>query len=390
MLPPFNNKHELSVFLFRKLDGKVLSTNGLVSGSLPPDIDVDAVIKLLEQYEINEYSDAATREIKFYRTNTGVFESLDDLLESSGRRIIPPLAFYLANLDYCWPNADIETPPSVEKYLQACRLYSLLTSVADHKDGSGEMLFFLKNHNEKLKFHADYTAAELQTLPGLEEFAVDFISARSHKQQKQTIIRSVLLEIFNGKISARLGDLFGVFPDFLSRLHANYAMYVSEFSFEKIKIEVDKDNLDSTLKLNKVFSDIQGQLLAIPVGLILIGGQMKDAGMPTLENFLIWGAGLIFTIFMSLLIRNQKHSLEAVHKEIISRRNQLKEKSADVAARFSSDYSNLDQRYKNQRTLIFVIDFVVAISFACASFLMLKNSGCLALANSCLPSFSFQ
>lgn len=380
-------RHQFAVFLFRKLSNRSFAPNGLVSGTLATDVDAAEVLALLAKYEMDEFSDAETRNIRFWKTNTGIFSSLDDLLESPERRMEPPAAFYLADIDFAWPSVESTAPDSVRRYLEACRLHRLMAAVADHKDGSGETLFFLKNQTEKLKIRVDYTADELQSLPNLSEFDTEFVSSKSHKQQKQTIVRNVLLEIFKGREAVRFGDLFGVFPDFLARIYANYAMYVAEFSFEKIRAEVDKDNLDSTIKLNKVFSDIQGQLLAIPIGLILIGGQMKDAGKPTLENFLIWGASLIFVVFMDLLIRNQRHSLDAVHKEIKNRQRQLQEKSSEISARFANDYAALDARHQNQKILIYVIDAVVALSFVCASYLMLRNSGCLAESSECVRQF---
>src|SRR5690606_22892972 len=86
--------------------------------------------------------------------------------------------------------------------------------------------------------------------------------------------------------------------------------------FQKVKAEVEREKLEFTTRLNKIFSDIQNQLLAIPAAMILVGGQMKQVNAFSLSNILIWLGSLVFSILMLLLIRNQRNTLAAIKNEI--------------------------------------------------------------------------
>ena len=135
---------------------------------------------------------------------------------------------------------------------------------------------------------------------------------------------------------------------------------------------LEKEKLDATTKLNKVFSDVQNQLLAIPAALILVGGQMEDAGGSwTSKNIVIWLGCLVFAILMNLLIRNQCHTLQAVKQEIDQQWLQIKGKYHSVADRFESSYGQLNHRYRHQIWLIRVISLLVSISLAVSTGMLL-------------------
>lgn len=166
------------------------------------------------------------------------------------------------------------------------------------------------------------------------------------------------------------------FDDFIEKIRASYELYVAEFSFQKVKAEVEKEKLEAILKLNKVFSDIQNQLLAVPVALVLVSGQMEDKGAWTSKNVLIWLGALVFSILMNLMIRNQRNTLKAIKQEIDQQKQQIERKYQSIAQRFAEIYIEIDNRYTHQRRLIAVVDSLVAISFGATSFLLLWFSGC--------------
>lgn len=68
----------------------------------------------------------------------------------------------------------------------------------------------------------DYTIEDICELPKVDAFKTDFISTDTHKEQKLTIVRTVLLELFKGRTHAKFSELLRQFDDFMERLNCSY------------------------------------------------------------------------------------------------------------------------------------------------------------------------
>ena len=249
--------------------------------------------------------------------------------------------------------------------------------MADYGIKSTPKAIFL--HGEKLELSLSYKPDDLKPLVGLKQFIAEFVDADIHKEQKITIIKSVLIEMLKNNEIDRLTlpCLISRFSEFLERVNANYQLYVSEFSFDKIKAQVESEKLEITLKLNKVFSEIQNQLLVVPIALILIGSQMKLSNTFTPTNISIWCGAIVFGIFMSLLIRNQCSTLKAIKLEMDSQWIGIRSKHKFVAEKLGTHYSQLKNRYWLQRFFLMIISFIIATSIVGSTIFLLYNSGSL-------------
>ncbi|WP_311945184.1 hypothetical protein [Halomonas piscis] len=136
---------------------------------------------------------------------------------------------------------------------------------------------------------------------------------------------------------------------------------MSEFSFENIKSQVERDKLEFTTRLNKVFSDIQNQLLAVPAALLLVGSQMEKADPIgwSLKNVVIWLGAVVFAVLMELLIRNQRNTLQAVKNEMDLQKIIFKDHHRAIYHKFQDVYVELGQRFRHQRNLLWFIRCLV-------------------------------
>jgi hypothetical protein len=370
-----NTPLELTIFLWKEMRTRELYQRN-VTGILPIDLDFQAVELALELHKLSISSNEAQRKIEF-RLHKNFFMTLENLISVDSRRISSPESFYLADSDFLYDTQipETELPIDVKNYLGAVRFYSLLGEIADYKNVFGSITTLIFLGKEKLEIKPNYTLCDLRELPKLNDFEINFIAENAaHKEQKRTIVHTVLLEIFEGYTDVRFADLLVKFDDFIEKLNCSYNLYVSEFSFQKVKDEIEKEKLDATIKLNKVFSDIQNQLLSIPAALVFVGGQMSFAGNWTIKNLSIWLGFCIFAALMSLLIRNQRHTLDAVKQEIDQQWQQIKNKHSIVADRFKASYEQLGNRHKHQEWLIKVIDTLVSICLAATTIMLLMYS----------------
>ncbi len=364
---------DLTILLYKNLQDRNVY-KGQITGRVNQAENFDALCTALEQAHLLISKSAADRTIECH-TDKGFFLSLTDLLIAPARRLKPPAKFYLADGDALFTGDETALSQEGRDYLATTRFHALLETVSDYHWGVGadKTLVFL--HKEKIELTSEYTVADLHALPELDAFSAEFIASNTHQEQKRTILKTVLLELFSGRTKLRFSELLARFDDFVDKIRASYQLYVAEFSFQKVKAEVEKEKLDAMIKLNKVFSDVQGQLLTVPVALVLVGGQMKNVGSFTFENLMIWLGALVFSVLMNLLIRNQRHTLNAVKHEIDQQRQQIESKYQTIAPRFVDIYKEIEERHAHQHRLILVIDALVAISLFISTVLLFFFSG---------------
>lgn len=341
---------------------------GRISGVLPQEVFQEAS-DALEQFELLERSNPEKREVIFLPPldqNSFFAFSLDDLLRSSQRRQRAPAQFYLADKNFLYGGDYDNAPAEIRSYIDAVTLVGLFSPpLADHliPKGVPKLIFF---HGEKFELLLDYSSEDLVELKGVASFAKDFINTDAHIEQKRTIVKSILLEMKKEAEADKftIGLIMSRFDEFSRRVSSSYQLYVSEFSFQKIKAEVEKSKFEALAKINKVFSEIQNQLLAVPVALVVVCGQMEVSNGFSLKNLFIMAGSLVFAIFMFFLILNQRNTLRTIFLEMTAEWDLIKGKHNAVKLKFDEPYKLLRKRYRYQSILLEAVGLVVFVSFS--------------------------
>jgi hypothetical protein len=371
---------ELTVFLYKKLNDAHVEGSRDIEGTVPSNLSYSEVMHQLELRELLISEDPGARRVEF-SAPVNFFRSLDLLLEAPSRRISALDCFYLQDLDYyhrgskdLLDSCSEAVPESVRHYFLAVELFQALRKIADHEHSLGESVVLVFLHSRKLEITAEYDASDLTTLNGFQEFRDEFFESTTHAQQKASIVKNVLIEAFQGYARVRLADVLGRFETIASNAFSGYELYVSEFSFQKIKSQIEQEKFELTAKLNKVFSDIQNQLLAIPAALVLVGGQMERTGNWSVKNLFIWLGAVVFSKLMDLLISNQRHTLDAIKREIDQQWELIEGRHRGVASRFKESYEDLRKRYKHQVNLLRTVSAVVATALVLSTAMLIWYS----------------
>lgn len=338
--------HDWALWLFEKLEHPEDAGNHW-QGVLPNDLDFDKVVDALPE-NLKGHCDSDRRTIEFHPAAVGVFESVAELVDGARRRNVPKL-FTIRDLDYTY-GRSASVPEVVADYLGAVRLWQLFDRSADHGAGQGHSLYFIKTFESKVELRCEYSAADLRPLDGLDEFAKNYFESDHHQDQKRTIIRNALIEIFKGQLVVRFSQVLQEFKEFVERVRSAYTLYTTDFSFEKLRSEVDKQNLEDMLRLNKTLSDIQNQLLAIPAAMLLVGSNVKADNFAA--NIATVVGVSIFAWIMWKLIRNQVNSVTAISKEVHLRQGKVEEQPANISERLLPRFSELSDRVEHQEIVL--------------------------------------
>lgn len=354
--------HDFALWLFNNLENVTpVGSSGLWEGRLPDGIDFEVVEAHLEDLpgSLSGTSRADTRCIEFYPAAADVYNDLQQLLSHKSNRTRVPSRFTLRDLNFTYPPAsqDIEINQSVTQYVEAVRLWAVLKNLADVNNGG---LLFVSSHDSQLTIVPEFSQEELSSLKAFPHFLIEFANEESHADQKRSIIRSVLIEQFRPKRNVTLGDVLTKFEDIATDARHSLAMYMAEFSVAKVKSEVERQNLEDTLSLNKTLSDIQNQLLALPAAILLAGATISPA--EPLRNYAVLVGVVVFTIFVMALVSNQRHAIDAINTQIANRKGKVASMPSGSSKKILPLFTALEQRVAQQkRTLRFIACVVLTV-----------------------------
>lgn len=303
-------------------------------------------------------------------------EDLDSLLQFPGAHINEPAHYYLLDIDY-YNKESVPAAHPIERYRAVLSFVRMLKTCAAFLDGQEELLVFVQDG--KFELPVRYRSHDLNSLnlPMLQSL-MTVIPEGIHRDQCASIMAEAVHDM-TAKLPAakRLAALLENAHDLKERFEKGYQLFAAGFSYERIRDEIEAARVEYSGKIHKVFSDIQNQLLSIPVATIIVATQMKEStkvdGNFWISLAVLLGA-FVFMLLMHFLLRNQRHTLEVIGIEIKRQKMTLEKEHESVAKNFEDTFNALDNRYRTQRHMLCVIEMVVVVGFAFSVFFFYKLS----------------
>lgn len=357
-----SSSHDWAKWLLSNLADVEQMGDGLLKGRLPSEFDFNKVIASIELCSSNMLGmqSLATREIEFQPAAGHVYGSLEDLLKFPTNQQNVPEAFTLLDTGYSFPGEPV--PLNVSKYVSAVELWKIMERLADHVSDAPKALHFIMSHDAKVQLVPQFSLSDADGIQGVAEFDRDYVRTDLHRDQKRNIVRSTLVDRFKSRRRITHGELLRELGAFLDTLKASYAMYAADFSYEKVRDEIEEQNLDDMLRLNKTLSDIQNQLLAVPAAMILAAASVGAGAL--LRNVAVLVGILIFAWLMLKLIANQRHSVEAISAEVNLRKRRIAEQPGTVSEKFISAFEKIDFRVSRQSRVLNGIRLAIVVVVA--------------------------
>ncbi|WP_455154837.1 hypothetical protein [Cupriavidus campinensis] len=296
------------------------------------------------------------------RTGIGFFTlSFSDLIKNPSARVNEPSGYFLIAEKFNSRGAA-PAPDVVQRYRKLLELIKLLGEASAFLDHSAGRLVYI--HDGKFEVPVQYTAAHVEALDtGVVDGLVAAIGIDTHREQKLAILAEAVRELTESTPpSARFVALLAHLADLSKKFNDGYRLFASSFSYEKVKSELEAARVEYAAKIHKVFTDIQNQILGIPVATVVVATQMKAA--TTIDsNFYINVAVLvgawIFVILVAALLLNQTHTLDVLDGEIDRQKKGLEKLHKDVAKNFSDVFQFLNRRMEVQRFLLRSVLFIL-------------------------------
>lgn len=295
-----------------------------------------------------------------------VAKDISDLVERTKILSIPD-KYVLFDVDFFSWRDDVKKIGAVfahDKIIEFINLCIKLDVLEKHYSSNKLVLFF---SNEKLLISSELDASILSVDVGndFERIILKFNSDQ-HKSDRVHMLRASLFKVLNKcSENKRLIHLTSNSSKFVRLFEQNYDLFVSDFSFDSEKEKVFAEKRDFLSKLSQLLSGIQAKLLAIPLSLVLVLGQMKTKpdDSPLMVNSLILASSLLFSVIMFVLLRSQLTAINAISHEVKSKRNRFELELPDLYSEVSLAFDSVSKQCEYNRFFICFMIVVVVLGF---------------------------
>lgn len=302
-----------------------------------------------------------------------VFKYVEGLFKNNYFRGNSEKKYYIIELKF--DKNDLNKPVLIKKYEKLISFISLLKKAAIFSDSSNSKMLFL-NDKDNLEIEPIYTKNELNDLREAEiDKIIQFIEDNIHSKQKLAILsKAIITNCKNLPFDERFTSLLSNLNDISNTLEHDYAVFASSFSYEKLRNDIENSKLEEQVKIHKVITDIQNQILGIPVATVIIATQFKTQKSVDWNHTYQFAVNtgitigvLIFTLFMGYLLMNQKQSLIGIQTEIKRKDKHFKDESPIVYSQIEkstgkSPFEDLFKRIKTQTIILRIIGIISLIA----------------------------
>lgn len=279
--------------------------------------------------------------IVFKILNTGAYRDINHYIATPERRLDdkPTSSIYIVDIGYKYEPSSECKNPLFKNVLTIAYLFKNLESIADHKGADGADPFVLFISKENLKISSQYDSEILNlSLDNINLFINQFILSETHQEDKVLAVKNALQEAFSDK-NISLTEFIKRFDHFFKIVKNNFQLYMDKFSFEDFKHKIEDEKREYLLKINKIFSDMQNQLLTLPIASVIAASQMSEVNNfgDGIKNIALILGVYIFAYMIKIFATNQEDSLDAIRSEIEVKKNEI----------FIKDHSDYKSEYLN-------------------------------------------
>jgi len=156
--------------------------------------------------------------------------------------------------------------------------------------------------------------------------------------------------------SNRFKFLLSNFQEFYDKCNNAYQFYLRDFSYNKLKIELDSKALEYTQKIQSVINEAQTKLIAIPTVFVLAFTTFDYSELLTIKNIVTILSLFIFAVIIQLFLNNQQSTLNFIQDNINSYKSTFR---YDNIAKITSRFSLVEFELKKQRNRLLIVEVIL-------------------------------
>lgn len=238
----------------------------------------------------------------------------------------------------------------------------------------------LSNEKQSIVITFQYSYTDIQDLNDEQFQKIDDIAntINGDNLEKHNLYVNELIDFLQNKQS---NNNFKILLKNILELHENcynaYQFYISNFSSNKLKFEINTKIVDYTTKIQNIINDVQTRLIAIPSAFVLSGLALDFNHwhlMLSLKNIITIVSLFIFCILIQLFLSNQKTILRIIDDDIKDFKTSLKAQDSMM-----EKFNYVDETLKEQKKRLLIITIILWLIPSLFVFLMIISVSPLSL-----------
>ncbi|WP_122410831.1 hypothetical protein [Pseudomonas viridiflava] len=327
-------------------------TNELLRDSLVQAVDEQnadesGITVLQGDYNHISVGDAFVLDISQPRVGLGILAPnfATYVTATTGARVKERDNYYLLAERFC--STDQPALVVVNRYRQVLRLVRLLVDSAHYLDTQKEELIFYKDGRFLVPViygEEEVNFLNISAFERLENFVLDHY----HHEQKVQMLGDNLIEMLAlTPEKERFSYLVKNLSELHQRMQASYNIFASDYTYDKAIAEVHTFKVDAITKAHKAISDIQAQVLGIPIATFIALSQLKVTYYLNAQfaaNTAIFAGVIIFCILLVGFLVNQHATLRTIKSEVNRQRKIFEKRFEGNQAAYSEELNSIDNR----------------------------------------------
>ncbi len=286
-------------------------------------------------------------------------DDFDGVLSTPGSRIHLREKFFLkSNKKHSGSEPEV---PEFSKYKSMISFISALGMASLFIDETRQLLVYYKDR--RIEIPIFYKKKDLDFLKNTDVSKLcSLLAGDVHREQRATILSEVVISLVeNIPRDSRFLHLVRNLSEINSRLTEGYKLFASSFSYSKIRNEVEATQAEYVNRIHKTFTDIQGQLLGLPIATVVVASQLKvakDCSIEAWGNLAVLIGAWLFAVLILASCLNQWLTLRSISEEINSQRKKLNEEFSELNSIFVNKFKTLNARLYWHRVLLVAISLI--------------------------------
>jgi len=245
------------------------------------------------------------------------------------------------------------------KHVTVINLINAIKNIAKHSYVDADIensIIFREDKTVFLPF--EYDSQDILSM----DIEIDKLNATSNilkgvdSEKKFLFINELINFLEKIDESNRFKFLLSNFQEFYDKCNNAYQFYLRDFSYNKLKIELDSKALEYTQKIQSVINEAQTKLIAIPTVFVLAFTTFDYSELLTIKNIVTILSLFIFAVIIQLFLNNQQSTLNFIQDNINSYKSTFR---YDNIAKITSRFSLVEFELTKQRNRLLIVEVIL-------------------------------
>ena len=305
----------------------------------------------------------------------GIFRTKSDFI--SFNQIYEKTEFYIEEID-CFNDSDnifINLYNEIKRLSESLKICS---SYAAEDNDFKHLIFINPQMGIDITIEYELDDIEYNNIETHVAILKEFTNVLQEKNEKQKFYLNEILNFLNDKKLKRFGDILRNIMTIQERAINGYDFYLSNFSANKFKYEIDSKAIDFTSKIQNVINDAQTKLITIPTAFILASTNIEYSSSEIwcVKNISIIVGLYIFSMLICQFLQNQKTILDFIESDVEDFRTEFKDKDLEtISVRFNKVDIALKKQKRRLRYIHFIL-WAIPIILSILLLIIKINSSC--------------